>query len=197
MTRKEYLEQLEKHLKKLPQQDFTEAMDYFSEYFDEAGPENEAQVIEELGSPKEAANEILYRLLDEKMDQNPKSAKSRANLLWIALLALLASPVAFPLFIVAVSLLFTAVIVFFSLLLAAVCVALSFLVVGADFIIEAFMTIPSDFAAALVELGMGGLFLGLPLLLILLILQIGKWCSQLTVTVVGGTVSAIRKRGKQ
>ena len=41
-------------------------MDYFSEYFEEAGPENEAQVIAELGTPKEAARDIISRLLDEK-----------------------------------------------------------------------------------------------------------------------------------
>ena len=50
MTRNDYLKQLDKHLKKLPQQDYQEAMDYFTEYFDEAGPENEAQVIQELCS---------------------------------------------------------------------------------------------------------------------------------------------------
>lgn len=39
MTRNDYLQELDKHLKKLPQQDYREAMDYFTEYFDEAGPE--------------------------------------------------------------------------------------------------------------------------------------------------------------
>ena len=34
----------------------------FSEYFDEAGPENEQQVMEELGQPKEAARELLLNL---------------------------------------------------------------------------------------------------------------------------------------
>ena len=47
MTRTEYLAQLDKYLKKLPRHDYQEAMDYFVEYFDEAGPENEAQVIAE------------------------------------------------------------------------------------------------------------------------------------------------------
>ena len=38
MKRTEYLAQLDKYLKKLPKNDYQEAMDYFVEYFDEAGP---------------------------------------------------------------------------------------------------------------------------------------------------------------
>ena len=195
MTRKDYLEQLEKYLSKLPQQDFAEAMEYFTEYFDEAGPENEAQVISELGSPKEAANELLYRLLDEKINQDSRSMKHRTNLIWIAVLAILASPIAFPLLITFIVLIFTAVILIFSLLLAGVSVAVAFFIAGIDLVIEAFMSsIASDFAGALVELGLGGLFLGLPLLLFLLILQISKWCSQLIVSSVRKVAAKGRRK---
>ena len=55
MTKTDYLAALEKYLKTLPEADYKEAMDYFTEYFEEAGSENEAQVIEELGDPKDAA----------------------------------------------------------------------------------------------------------------------------------------------
>ncbi|MBF1707103.1 MAG: hypothetical protein HXO91_00805, partial [Streptococcus sanguinis] len=52
MTRTEYLAELEKYLKKLPRKDYEETMDYFTEYFDEVGPEGEAAAIADLGSPK-------------------------------------------------------------------------------------------------------------------------------------------------
>ena len=55
MTRTEYIAKLTKYLRKLPQKDYEEALEYFMEYFEEAGPENEARVIAELGTPKEAA----------------------------------------------------------------------------------------------------------------------------------------------
>ena len=35
MTRKEYMEQLKKYLKRLPKEDYDNAIEYFSEYFDE------------------------------------------------------------------------------------------------------------------------------------------------------------------
>ena len=59
MTRTEYLAELDKYLRKLPREDYHEAMEYYIEYFDEAGPDKESQVIDDLGSPKEAASEIL------------------------------------------------------------------------------------------------------------------------------------------
>lgn len=37
MTRNDYLQELDKHLKKLPQQDYREAMDYFTEYLTKRG----------------------------------------------------------------------------------------------------------------------------------------------------------------
>ncbi|WP_368077983.1 DUF1700 domain-containing protein, partial [Streptococcus pyogenes] len=38
MTRTEYLAELDKYLRKLPREDYHEAMEYYIEYFDEAGP---------------------------------------------------------------------------------------------------------------------------------------------------------------
>ena len=70
MTSQEYLNQLQKYLKKLPQSDYEDAMEYFTEYFADAGPENEQAVIEELGTPKIAAAELMMNLLDKKMDEH-------------------------------------------------------------------------------------------------------------------------------
>ena len=81
MTRKEFMELLKKYLKRLPIEDFDNAIEYFSEYFDEAGPENEQQVMEELGQPKEAARELLLNLLQESVgDSKDITEKKTATL---------------------------------------------------------------------------------------------------------------------
>ena len=67
------MEQLRKYLKRLPKEDYENAIEYFSEYFDDAGPENEQQVMEELGEPKEAARELLLNLLQESMGDGKDS----------------------------------------------------------------------------------------------------------------------------
>ena len=92
MTRTEYIAKLTKYLRKLPQKDYEEALEYFMEYFEEAGPENEAQVIAELGTPKEAAHEVISRLLDEKIIEEKSRLRNKTTILWIAILAVLASP---------------------------------------------------------------------------------------------------------
>ena len=69
MTSGEYLKQLEKYLRKLPQSDYEDAMEYFTEYFADAGPENEQAVIKELGTPKPAAAALLRNLLHKKVYQ--------------------------------------------------------------------------------------------------------------------------------
>ena len=121
MTKVDYLAKLDKYLRKLPKEDYQEAMDYFSEYFEEAGPENEAQVITELGTPKEAARDIISRLLDEKIIDQEKTPKSRVSMVWLAILAILSAPVTLTLALF----LFLAVITILALGVAAIAVVLS------------------------------------------------------------------------
>ena len=58
MSGKEFLEQLEKLLKDLPEHDREDAMAYYTDYLEEAGPENEAAVTSELGGPEKVAENM-------------------------------------------------------------------------------------------------------------------------------------------
>ena len=91
MTRTEYLIQLELYLKKLPQADRIEAMDYFRELFDDAGVEGEEELIASLGTPKEAAHEVLSNLLDKKINEAPAQKNNRPNFAYRPCYALLAA----------------------------------------------------------------------------------------------------------
>ena len=53
------------------------------------------QLIASLGSPKEAAHDILTTLLDKKINEE-NSSKNDRHILRIALLALLAAPIGIP-----------------------------------------------------------------------------------------------------
>lgn len=59
MNREEFMKQLERLLWDIPENDRLDAIAYYNDYFDEAGIENEAQVIRELGSPEKVAATIL------------------------------------------------------------------------------------------------------------------------------------------
>ena len=64
-TKKEYLDQLHKYLKKLPREDYEDAMEYFTEYFEETDDEGAQKLMEELGTPKQAARDLIGNLLTE------------------------------------------------------------------------------------------------------------------------------------
>ena len=59
MKKYEYLSELEKRLSALPADARRDALNYYEEYFDAAGPDNEDVTAAELGDPAEAARKIL------------------------------------------------------------------------------------------------------------------------------------------
>ncbi len=58
MTRAEFLEALRRELADFPADDREDALKFYEEYLSEAGPENEAAVLAELGSPQKVARII-------------------------------------------------------------------------------------------------------------------------------------------
>lgn len=58
MNRIEFMSELEMLLKDIPTEERAEAIQYYRDYFEDAGIENEAQIIAELGSPQRVAQTI-------------------------------------------------------------------------------------------------------------------------------------------
>ena len=59
MNRQEFFEKLEYFLHDIPEHERIDALAYYNDYFDDAGVENEQQVIRELGSSETVAQMIL------------------------------------------------------------------------------------------------------------------------------------------
>ena len=122
MSKEEYLKQLQKYLKKLPKQDYEDAMEYFIEYFEETDEAGAQELMTELGTPKEAARDLISNLLDKKIEEQEPvfgvedkkvekdKKQSKWNIFWIALLAIFAAPIGAPL-------VFSALVVLLSLVL--------------------------------------------------------------------------------
>lgn len=58
MNRIEFMETLSRLLLDIPEEDRIDALKYYNDYFDDAGSENEQNVIEELESPEKVAMKI-------------------------------------------------------------------------------------------------------------------------------------------
>lgn len=98
MNKQEYLDCLKKELSRLPEEEIEAALEYYSEYFDEAGPEREQQVLDELGSPAKAAAHIKADYAVRQLDEPGEKAgvkKGLRAILW-SILGICAIPVALP-----------------------------------------------------------------------------------------------------
>lgn len=82
MDRKEFMERLERLLWNISDSEREEALQYYNDYFDDAGEENEARVIEELGGPDQVAQKIKAGCSDsasEYSEQGYEDTRFRAS----------------------------------------------------------------------------------------------------------------------
>ncbi|MDO5572729.1 MAG: hypothetical protein Q4G60_01980 [bacterium] len=79
MNRAEFMQQLGALLGDLPINERTEALKYYADYFDDAGSENEEQVIKELGSPQEVAGIIKAELNAKDKESGEFTEKGYKN----------------------------------------------------------------------------------------------------------------------
>lgn len=193
MTKTEYLAKLTKYLRKLPQKDYEEALEYFMEYFEEAGPENEAQVIAELGTPKEAAHEVITRLLDEKIIENKSSLRNKTTILWIAILAVLASPVALPILLFFLAMLMTLLMIIFAVIVTALALTFALLISGVYTFFTSFSLLSVSLASTLFGVGLGLLMFGGALLLLFASFEICKLFVKLTTLLIKWLIKKGRK----
>ena len=65
MTRTEFMKQLQDLLSDISKNEREEALQYYNDYFDDAGPGEEARILTELGSPEQVARKIKAGLSDD------------------------------------------------------------------------------------------------------------------------------------
>lgn len=70
MSRTEFMEQLESLLQNISATEREEALQYYNEYFNDAGPENEQNVIEALGNPAKVAENIKKDIFGNGYGEN-------------------------------------------------------------------------------------------------------------------------------
>ena len=102
MTRTAFLAALEQLLASLPESERKDALSYYEDYLDAAGPENEARAIAELGSPEEVARKILDEQSPADSSAAPVSPARKPRSRWrmvlgggLAVLVLAAAYVAY------------------------------------------------------------------------------------------------------
>jgi len=157
MNRKEFISELKVKLSKLPKEEIDNAVEYYEEYFDEAGTENEEKAIKEVGSPSKIASQIIANFtLKSKKDM---------SVLWLVILAIFAAPIAFPLAITAVVLAFAFIIVVFSLVFSFGVAGIALMVGGVFSVLLSFIVLIQHLPTAIFIAGSGLLCIGVGMLI--------------------------------
>ncbi|WP_312641624.1 HAAS signaling domain-containing protein [Hydrogenoanaerobacterium sp.] len=176
MTRLDFFLRLREGLQKLPPEEIENAVRYYTEYFDDAGEENVQKVLEELGDPMKIAQQITaeYMVRDLTVYRPQNSAKKGLSAVWIAVLAVFASPIALPIAIAIAGVAFALVAAAAAVLLAFFCGVFALIIAGLAVFIAGFFMLGVHVPTGLCAIGMGLLVAGLGLLLFLPVLWLAK-----------------------
>ncbi len=164
MNKEVFIQQLRSKLKRLPQEEIDYALGYYVEYFQEAGIDNEEDVLKNLDSPSNIASQILsdYAFKDDVI--NTKKSKKRISSIGFIILAIFAAPVALPLALALIMLGFAMIIVVGALIFAFSLTSISLVVAGIITIFVGAAVFTQGFATAIMFIGIGLIFIGIGLL---------------------------------
>lgn len=183
MNRFKYLEILSGRLcVELPEDEYSNVMQYYTEYFAEAGAEKEYEVLKELGSPEDLAKKIIaeYKGKTALEPEVTTTKKKGLPIGWIIFIAIVGSPLWLALFFVALGLIIAVI----AVMAALICVAAAGLVAGTVTVIGGIAMLFNNPANGILTIGTGFLFgtvgigaILLSVLLIRLIIKLIKYIS--------------------
>ncbi len=169
MNKEIFIQELRKKLKRLPKEEIENAIGYYIEYFEDAGIDNEQDVLKELDTPSVIASQLLseYAFKDDEITIN-KPKKSISSI-WFIVLAILAAPLALPLAFTLIMLVLTMVIFAGAIIFALTAVTIALILGGIVTSFAGIAVITQGFSTAIMFIGIGLALIGVGLLVSVLI----------------------------
>lgn len=185
MNRTEFMTRLAALLQDVPVEERRDAMQYYNDYFDDAGAENEHQVIKELESPEKVAEKIKADFVsfgqnsgqftetgykDERFEytsapaqggyESPKTASKQkgdrtVKIILIILIILVGLPVVLPVALGVAGAVIGVVAAIFGVFLALVIFAFAVAVAGISLVVAGIMSVIPELAVGLALIGVG------------------------------------------
>lgn len=174
MDKQAFMQELEYRLRHLTDEDKLDALEYYSEYIDDLNLVPGSDICVHLGTPKEVARQIIAQTTERRIDeqQEKKTTKGFGSILWLAILGIFASPIAFPLAIAAVAIFISVVITLGSIVFAFGVSGVACVISGILFAISAIFT--GIFAQKLLIIGCGLFVCGLGIMFLILTAKLAK-----------------------
>ncbi len=165
MNRAKFMKRLRALLSDLEESERVEALSYYEEYFDDAGAENEQELIKSLGSPEKVAKSIKEGLNDS---DGKEDDRNEVRILLFLILALFALPILAPICIGVVAMIFGIFGAAAALVCAVAIVGFALVIAGAAVFFSAFPSMFLSPAVGVLLIGLGFLLAGIGILLAIL-----------------------------
>jgi uncharacterized membrane protein len=175
MNKNEFMVELKNRLRKLPYDEINEAVNYYEEYFSDAGEENEQAVLAELGSPANISAQIIADYAIKGADTK-KPISHGLSTVWLAILAVFASPIALPLGLAVVVSALAFVIVIIAVVFSIGAAGLGMSVGGLAYAGIGIPLFSQSIATALLYSGSGFVVMGVGLALLIATVALSKKC---------------------
>lgn len=175
MDREHFLWELRARLQgRIPDEQLEAVMEYYSAYFDDAGPDREQEVIDGLGTPAQVARQILGERALKDLDK--KEGRGVLRTLGMVVLAIFAAPIALPVaLLVALLAVMLVVLLALGVLLVGVC-GVAGVVGGGAVAVLGFGAVLTNWATSVYFLGGGLVLAGLGFLMVAATLALGRAC---------------------
>jgi len=191
MNRSEFFNRLEQGLTKVSREEREAALDYYNEYFDDAGSENEQRVIEELGSPAQIAARIKADSAVKRLEMDPKpSMKKGVSAVWLVILAILAAPIALPLAVGAAALAIGLLAALIGVIIALVVSVAACFIGGVVVVASGIAVMATSVPTAIFTVGIGLFVLGASVLIGILVVLAARG-------IFGGVAKSMNKQLKK
>jgi len=175
MNKNTFISELSRKLKRLPKDEYDEAMRYYSEYLMDAGVDEMADVTPLVGTVDEVTARIFEGCTDKQMDKVAKEggAKNSTRAIWYIILGIFAAPIAFPIALAVFIVFFVLVVVLFAVIIALLASSVGVVLAG-------FAAIPAIFWAesgsmVCVLLGMACVSIAIGTLMCIAFYKIGQF----------------------
>ncbi|SFC75960.1 DUF1700 domain-containing protein [Clostridium uliginosum] len=170
MNKKIFIQELRKKLKRLPQEEIENAIGYYLEYFEDAGIDNEQDVLKELDSPSVIASQLLSDYAFKNDEITISKPKKSMSSIWFIILAILAAPLALPLAFALIMVVVAMVIVVGAVTFAFIVTTIALIGGGIVTSFAGLAVMTQGFSTAIMFIGIGLALIGIGLLVGVLIL---------------------------
>ena len=192
MTRQEYMGALRESLMGMPEEEKENIIEYYTEYFEEAGPEKESEVMEDLGSPRslgiKLSGESALKSMNEaeaarnadgessmKQAQQKAPAAGKNGSVWKTVLIVLAIIIGSPLVLPAAIIALVLVIVVIAVIVSLAASAIAVIIAGAfAFFVGIAAIIGGAFTEGILAIGVALVTMGIAILGVMLIILMVK-----------------------